>query len=486
MGTDNEIEQWGMFEAAFSGPDLQNPYTDLSLSATFTHQQRSVEVRGFYDSDGTYRVRHMPDRQGEWSFTTSSNQTALDGIEGHYQCVSPEGDNHGPVLVDDTYHFQYADGTPYRPFGTTCYVWNHQSAELQEQTLEELATSPFNKIRMCVFPKWFDYNRHEPIEHPFELDDDGQIVVDQINPQSFQHLDRQIEALGKIGIEVDLILFHPYDKWGYEEMPPEADDRYLRYVIARLGAYRNVWWSLANEWDLLDAKSTSDWDRFFRIILEEDPYGHLRSIHNCVDFYDQHRSWVTHLSIQYRSLDTIRDWRDEYRKPIVVDECGYEGTVPTNWGGISAHRMMNNFWVGVTGGGYVTHGETYPDDDDIIWWSHGGKLHGESPDRITFLRDLVEAAPGHLEPCTPAPTLRNVYRPLGVASDDRYFLYYFEFYQPGEWTFELPEGREFVIDLIDPWEMTIEEAVTTVRGPQATVDLPGRPYLAVRARATQD
>ena len=28
-----------------------------------------------------------------------------------------------------------------------------------------------------------------------------------------------------------------------------VDDRYLRYVVARLAAYRNVWWSLANEYD---------------------------------------------------------------------------------------------------------------------------------------------------------------------------------------------------------------------------------------------
>ena len=32
-------------------------------------------------------------------------------------------------------------------------------------------------------------------------------------------------------------------------MPAEADDRYLRYAVARLAAYRNVWWSLANECD---------------------------------------------------------------------------------------------------------------------------------------------------------------------------------------------------------------------------------------------
>ena len=36
------------------------------------------------------------------------------------------------------------------------------------------------------------------------------------------------------GIEADLILFHPYDRWGYSNMGAENDDRYLRYVVARL------------------------------------------------------------------------------------------------------------------------------------------------------------------------------------------------------------------------------------------------------------
>jgi len=76
----------------------------------------------------------------------------------------------------------------------------------------------------------------------------------------------------KANIEADLILFHPYDAWGYKAMGAEADDFYLRYAIARLSAFRNVWWSIANEYDLVRSKTMSDWDRFFRITQAEDPY----------------------------------------------------------------------------------------------------------------------------------------------------------------------------------------------------------------------
>ena len=85
----------------------------------------------------------------------------------------------------------------------------------------------------------------------------------------------------------------------------EADDRYLRYIVARLAAYRNVWWSMANEFDLMEDKSMADWDRFFRVVQESDPYQHLRAIHNCRGFYDHAKPWVTHQSIQHSDLDRV-------------------------------------------------------------------------------------------------------------------------------------------------------------------------------------
>ena len=85
-------------------------------------------------------------------------------------------------------------------------------------------------------------------------------------------------------------------------MDAEQDDRYLRYVVARLAAYRNVWWSMANEYDLMPNKAMADWDRIFRVVQESDPYQHLRSIHNCREFYDHSKPWVTHQSIQRPDL----------------------------------------------------------------------------------------------------------------------------------------------------------------------------------------
>ena len=45
-------------------------------------------------------------------------------------------------------------------------------------------------------------------------------------------------------------------------------------------------------------------------------------------------------------------------------------------------------------GGYAGHGETFMNPEDILWWSHGGKLHGESPARIRFLHEILTQTPG--------------------------------------------------------------------------------------------
>jgi len=467
------VERWGIFELSLEGPEGGNPFLDVTLKARFEHGRRVVEVDGFYDGAGVYRARFMPDATGVWSYVTESDCPALEGHAGEFTCVAPSPGNRGPVGVRDRCHFAYADGSPYFQVGTTCYAWIHQSQALQERTLLTLQETPFNKLRMCVFPKHYLYNEREPLYYPFQPADGGTWDFTRFNPRFFRHLEGRVGDLLELGIEADLILFHPYDRWGFATMGPEADDFYLRYVVARLAAYRNVWWSMANEYDLMEEKSPADWSRLGSLVQERDPYGHLRSIHNCRAFYDHREPWVTHVSVQHSDLERVREWRELYGKPVVVDECRYEGDVEHRWGCISARELVHRFWLGAVGGGYVGHGETYLHPEDVLWWSHGGVLHGQSPQRIAFLREILEDGPA------------AGFEPVdfwGAKKNDEYYLYYYGVHQPARQTFHLPPGRRYRVDVIDPWDMTIAPLEGVFTG-TFTVRLPGRPYLAVRIRS---
>jgi hypothetical protein len=154
------VEQWDVFEFTLPGPAEGNPFVEVELTARFTQGERTLTARGFYDGDGVYKVRFMPEAVGVWNYTTESNRSELQNKTGAFTATAPSKGNHGPVHVHKTFHFAYADGTPFRELGTTCYAWTHQGNELEERTLKTLASAPFNKIRFCVFPKHFDWNNN--------------------------------------------------------------------------------------------------------------------------------------------------------------------------------------------------------------------------------------------------------------------------------------------------------------------------------------
>ena len=527
----NRVEKWNIFELALTGPQDGNPFVNVSLSATFTQGDRSVQVDGFYDGGGCYKVRFMPELEGEWTYATSSNAKGLDGLRGTLECIAPASGNRGPVRVANQFHFAYADGSSYIPVGTTCYVWNLQGNALEEKTLHTLDNAPFNKMRMCVFPKRYTFNTNEPPSYPFPAKFSGKLQstwsremvmsyrsqqppdywdLEHFEPQYFQHLEQRILDLRNRGIEADLIIFHPYDygAWGFDRLPAEVNDRYLRYLVARLAAFRNIWWSFANEYDLFIGRTMDDWDHYMQLVQQIDPYDHLRSIHNCFSFYDHTKPWVTHCSVQNWNMYRVQTWLKMYGKPVVIDECGYEGDINMIWGDLSPEKMMHRFWTGFAQGGYVGHGETYVNDREELWWAKGGELVGQSPARIAFLRKIFEAAP-NLSPLekvdnefvnimeTGPRAFRGGRRVVdtiitegtwnctaGGYHQDDYFIFYFGNHQPGFRYFNLPLEATYRVDVIDTWNMTIDCFSEAATG-SITVPMPTNKYMAVRIQKNQ-
>lgn len=491
------VEQWGLFEIALPGPSGGNPFLDVALSATFRHGDRAVEAPGFYDGDGVYRIRFMPETAGEWTYLTRSNRRELDGRTGRFAAAAPSAGNHGPVGVRDTYHFAYADGTPFFELGTTCYSWAHAPDDREEQTLRTLAASPFNKLRMCVLPQDFAFDGQSSPRYPYVGAPPRNWDFTRFNPDFFRHLELRIGQLRDLGIEADLILFHPYEHtWGFNEQDAATDDRYLRYVVARFAAYRNVWWSMANEYDFMRWKRESDWDRMFQVVEHADPCGHLRSIHNGFRIYNDTLPWVTHASIQNGSAVESPGrailYRDVFRKPVVFDEVNYEGAISQRWGQLTAEDLVLRFWCGTIAGTYVGHSEIFARPGHS-WLADGGELLGKSPPRLAFLRRIVEEAPGgEIEPIDKWEDRR-----MGGAPG-LYYLLYFGRRTPKRWPFDLPregvkQGDRFAVEVIDTWAMTVapvpgiftaarKDAYDFIDAEARSVPLPVKPYLALRIR----
>ena len=473
-----QVPRWGVVELRFDGPSHGNPFVDVELGAIVSTDGRRFEIGGFYDGDGVYLIRFLAETEGEWRFETVSTARSLDGIAGTVHVGAAASGAHGPVRVDGL-HFAHVDGTRYRPVGTTAYAWTHQPEPLQQRTLAALADRPFNKMRMCLFPKSYLYNANEPGRFPFPGSLADGFDLERFDVEFFRELEARIADLGALGIEADLILFHAYDRWGFADLGPAVDDRVVRYVVRRLAASANVWWALANEYDLVWGKAADDWERIAGVIEAEDPHGHLRSIHNCHAFYDQSRPWITHVSAQrvdvYRTAENTGEWRERWGKPVVIDECGYEGDIDQGWGNLTGEELVRRAWEGAVRGGYVGHGETYLNDREELWWSKGGELTGSSPSRLAFLDRIVAEAPGGV--LDPLPSDWDV--PWGGVAGS-YLLAYFGFNRPSFRNLVLPEG-DFEVDVIDTWNMTVERMPGVHRG-AVRVELPARQFMALLSR----
>ena len=509
----DKVARWGRYEVSIKADVKGNPF-DVELSAVFTGPDTTFTVRGFYDGRGVFKVRFMPCKTGKWSYVTHSKVSELDGRKGGFECVPAGEGNHGPVATDGAYGFKYGDGKRYYPVGTTSYDWMHAVGDYPQRTLRSLEKAGFNKIRMLLMVQNFDFGYPEPSLYPFELkgkgkDKDGKTVFEwdytRFNPEYFAHVERCIDSLAAIGVEADVVLFHPYDdgRWNFDKMPMDVNLRYVEYVVARLGAFRNVWWSLANEYDFLRHLEIADWDKITRAVVDNDPYSHLCSIHSYTAKY--YKYWMpeyTHASIQDQApvegFGRAATVRNIYKKPVIFDEVCYEGNMDNRWGSLSGQELLYRMWQGLMAGTYVTHGECYmdgPTDYSRDFLAVGGEFQGESWKRIKFMRGILEAMSGPLQ------LSDSSWDPYTSSTGENYYMVYLGKEISHEWTFDLPvknamyprlkEGVRFRVEIIDTWNMTITEvpAVFETTAPvrdrvydknHGKVVLPDTPYLLLR------
>ena len=495
------VERYDFFELKVTGNN--------EPQAIFTCGGNKKIITGFRMGEDEYGIRFMPDAVGLWQYCVKSGDTE---ITGDFNCVANTGNNHGPVVAKGT-SFRYTDDTPYVPMGTTCYAWIHQTLELVKETLVTLESSPFNKIRMCIFPKHMPFNQNDPLFYPFEKNADNAWDVNKPNEEFWTHLESNIGKLRDLGIEADLILFHPYDRWGLSELSTAECLAYLDYCIRRLSAYRNVWWSLANEYDLLPARNMADWDAFGEKMSKDDPYHHLLSVHHCLAIYPK-RDWMTHCSLQSKYIRRTSEWQATYNLPVMIDEYGYEGDIEFDWGNLSAQEMVHRAWIIITGGGFITHGETFYREDEVLWWAKGGKLYGQCPERLAFLKALQYEI-GDVETFTQtffhnpnekpeeneqepkdnfASLFGGIMRSLpeferrcfmmqfasNIVHNENYRLQYFGRQCPSRMEIKLPDNGKYKLEVIDTWEMTRTTVESEAAG-NVHIKMPGKQGIAVLA-----
>lgn len=59
------VEKWKVYEITLVGPSTGNPFKEVKLSGKFIKDNDTISISGFYDGDGIYRIRFMPQKEGK-------------------------------------------------------------------------------------------------------------------------------------------------------------------------------------------------------------------------------------------------------------------------------------------------------------------------------------------------------------------------------------------------------------------------------------
>ena len=117
-------------------------------------------------------------------------------------------------------------------------------------TLKTLEKSPFNKVRTLIgVVNQTVYQQVDPTNASSPLD------PTRFNPKGFRHIESVLDQMAAIGVHAELILFmngFPYPQaqgcLGGDDLAnynTTLDELYIKYTVARLASFRNVWWSMA-------------------------------------------------------------------------------------------------------------------------------------------------------------------------------------------------------------------------------------------------
>lgn len=154
------VPRWQPRDFSFRADQkLENPFSVAFAAEATGPGGIRLRIPGFYDGDGTWKVRLSPTIEGDWSLVTRSSLPALDNRQAAFRCQrNPSPLVHGGLIVDPQYprHFVYEDGTRFYLLGYECdWLWapdlGQPDLKATEAFLDRLAASGFNYILINTY-----------------------------------------------------------------------------------------------------------------------------------------------------------------------------------------------------------------------------------------------------------------------------------------------------------------------------------------------
>lgn len=436
-----------------------NPYTGVDLRAEFRDEKgTTIPISGFFYDHDEWRVRFNPPTQGKWTWTvTWTDPYRTEKLEGNFESARDhqflrtatdsakwlvkDGQTiHSLVGLNDCFIDRNGDGSPLNDFFT-----GEGSLKVATISGEVPRTLSFNS-KYVTLPEYLDAYKDS-----FNLfrQGVGSCAPPLYVPEEFM----TSHFLVKEGKEHDTVSKALYER-GYSSWftmfgfslpfgevityPDEkfALQNYVKYVVARFGAYVDIW-EIGNEAVVGDeyvrtvAQYIQQNDPFDRLISMSWEKPHVDELTlTAPHWYQTEKDQQSDLA----TLDQLYRFRDD-EKPIIFGEQGNE---KSNWDPTSAKRMRTRIWT------------AFFNQSSLVFWNESSAKNyynavfknsnlyiGDEERQYTaaFL-ELTSGLPTNLQP--QLADLNSPVHMFTLSNDTLAVKYYFNTQNPSKTTVSLP------------------------------------------------
>ncbi len=399
--------------ADVSWPRPSHPFVDARYDGEFETADGASRwhVEGFCDAPNgsVYRLRFMPPSPGDYKYSISfSEGGSRRSFEGTFRAT--DAHRRGPIRVDarHPWHFVWqGTGEHYFFNGTTAYwLLGWRDDHVIAAALDRLHRLKINRVRVTIAgrtarffgepvmagPTWTPFVTAWPAAKAEDIYHPG-FDYTRFDVEYWQKFDRALRVARDLDIVVSLVL-----DMNDSEVHPTAggadEERFIRYAVARFGAFSNITWDLGDD---LDGFRNDRWTHATGALIKRlDPVRHLATSHPMNNTHqDRTADWFDFTSFQ--------DWSREQHAfmlqqraaqqrlgriiPQTNEEYGYEDHYPT-WApkpdADSADVLRRTAWDIAMAGGYQTSGETARRGTHIWPDTGGGWMNGRGDDTMTM------------------------------------------------------------------------------------------------------
>ena len=389
------VPLWQPHDFAFTAKaQPENPFT-VAFSATVTAPDgKTFVLPGFFDGDGTWKIRVSPTAEGAWTLVTQSSLPELQGKTAAFSAVKNSGPHaHGVLRVDPAHphHFVFSDGTR---FFLQAYEYNwlwaldagDPAVPTIKRTVDLIAAHGFNYVLVNSYAHDTNWRKGKtgtddygpPALFPWAGTNEAPDHT-RLNVAYWQHFDHMMAALRERGLQAHLYLkvYNKQVKWPAKGS--DAEKLFFTTLLARYAAYSNVIWDFSKEaHNEKDLAYKQGWLRFLR---ERDPYRHLTTVHDddvandsgaydgLTDFRsDQHHGAenvqgknANHTGGKHEKILAQRRRRAWPVANFESDyECGPGGVTDKTFGAaMTAEATHRTLWDIAMAGGYTGYYYTY-------------------------------------------------------------------------------------------------------------------------------